>query len=186
MPAELKPSREAIRAFLNALFLHASGETYISLRAFRDDVKDAPPLFATAVRIDDPEVVDRSAAAAAQAAAAAEPHVFCPPVCTFHIPNGAKLEHLAEGVALSVELDTAPDAGLAKLREVLGKPTCITTSGGEWRNPTTGRLERKRHAHYRLVIPTRSSEEHERLREARELACRIAGGDASCIAIVHP
>jgi putative DNA primase/helicase len=182
----LNPNAGMLKAFLNAMFEHADAETFISLRAFRDDAKDAPPLFTDSVMIGDPTVVDRIIAAAASAAAAEKPCVFCPPVATFKTNNGARLEDLAEGVALSVDLDNAPDAGLAKLKGLLGKPTIVAVSGGTWHNPTTGREERKLHVHYRLAVPARSAEEHARLREARELAAEYAGGDRSNVAIVHP
>src|SRR5262249_43764204 len=115
-----------------------------------------------------------------------EPHVFCPPVCVFAKPNGAAAENLAEGVALSVELDANPYAALKKLTAILGKPTAVVASGGKWKNPETGRLEARVHLHWRLVEPTRDAADHERLREARALAAEIVGADKTAVSIVHP
>jgi P4 family phage/plasmid primase-like protien len=184
MVAQLKPDRAALLAFLNELFLHAGGNCYISLRAF-PDAKDGPPLFVEAVRVDDPELVNRIEARAAEAANG-RGGCFCPPVATFKHANGAKLEDLAEGLALSVECDEAPGAARGKLIAVLGKPTLTVASGGAWPNPHTQVSEPKLHLHWRLTVPARSAEEHKRLREARELAATLAGADRSNIATVHP
>jgi hypothetical protein len=40
--------------------------------------------------------------------------------------------------------------------------------------------------HWRFVEPTRSAEDHERLREARALAAEIAGADKTAVSPVHP
>src|SRR5262245_39683177 len=132
---DLRPDRAALAAFLNGLFVHASGAGYVNLRAFRDGA-DGPPLFVEPVRVDDPALVDRVEARAAEAANGVHAHCFCPPVATFKTANGARLEDLAEGVALSVECDQAPAAARAKLITLLGKPTVTVASGGEWFNPT--------------------------------------------------
>jgi hypothetical protein len=182
----LKPDRAALCVFLNELFRYADSLAFISLRAFRDDVKDKPPLFTEAVRIDDPALVDRIEARAREAANSSHGHVFAPPVATFKTANGAKVEDLAEGVALSVECDRAPSAARGKLIDVLGKPTVTVASGGEWFNPTTKITEPKLHLHWRLTSPARSAAEHGRLREARELAAALTGADRSNISIVHP
>jgi P4 family phage/plasmid primase-like protien len=186
--AALTPNVAQIRTFLNALFPYAGGDTFINLRAFRDDKPpgEAPALFTDAVQVDDPGIVDRFVAGAANAATALEPHVFSPPIATFKLPNGAKLTNLAEGVTLSVELDANPGAGLAKLTALLGRPTLVVASGGAWHNPISGREEDKLHVHYRLAAPTRIEEEHAKLREARELATEYTGGDPTGVTIVHP
>jgi putative DNA primase/helicase len=182
---ELRPNRDALAAFLNGLFLHADGGSYVNLRAFRDGA-DGPPLFVEAIRVDDPALVDRVEARAAEAANGQHPHCFCPPVATFKTANGAKLEDLREGLALSVECDQAPAAARAKLVELLGKPTMTVASGGEWLNAAVKRREPKLHLHWRLCQPARSAEEREQLREARELAATLVGADRSNISIVHP
>src|SRR5262249_56105389 len=130
--------------------LHADGGGYVNLRAFRDGA-DGPPLFVEAVRVDDPALVDRVEARAAEAANGVHAHCFCPPVATFKTANGARLEDLAEGVALSVECDQAPAAARAKLITLLGKPTVTVASGGEWFNPTAKQSQLKLHLHCPLA-----------------------------------
>ena len=178
--------REAVKSFFGCLFRHAKGETFINLRAFHDLKDDAPPLFIEAVKIGASNCIDRICARIHDAAKNAEPHVFCPTVCTFKEANGAAVENLAEGVALSVECDSEPYAALKRLREILGPPTVIVASGGVWKNLQTGELEHKLHLHWRLAVPTRDAADHERLREARALAAEIVGADKTGTAIVHP
>jgi primase-like protein len=180
-----QPDRNAVATFVDCLFRYASGDTFISLRAFRDEKKDAPPLFIEPVKVGAPDSVDRICARIHDAAAHPEPHVFCPPVCVFGEPNSAAVENLAEGVALSVECDSGPSAALKKLTSILGKPTAIVASGGTWKNEV-GRLEAKLHLHWRLAEPTRDDADHERLREARALAAELVGADKSATSIVHP
>jgi Protein of unknown function (DUF3987) len=62
----------------------------------------------------------------------------------------------------------------------------VVASGGEWVNPETGEVERKVHLHWRLAEPTRTAEDHARLKRARYLAQRLAGADATTIPLVHP
>jgi hypothetical protein len=148
--------------------------------------RGAPPLFIEPIKIGAPDFIDRVCERIHQTAAHSEPHVFCPPVCAFTEPSGAAAENLAEGVALSVECDANPYAALKKLAGILGKPTAIVASGGTWKNPETGRLEKKLHCHWRLVEPTRDPADHARLYEARALAAEIVGADKTAVALVHP
>ena len=62
----------------------------------------------------------------------------------------------------------------------------MVKSGGEWINPETGELEPKLHDYYRLKIPARDPETLKKLKQARELATEIVGGDASNVSAVHP
>ena len=112
--------------------------------------------------------------------------MFCPPVATFTNPKHAREADLAEGPVLSIECDIHPRATLAKLIALLGSPTMVVESGGVWTDPETGETEPKLHIYYRLQLPTRSKEEHQKLKLARKLATRIVGGDASNITVVHP
>jgi putative DNA primase/helicase len=185
-PVALEPSRAMISAHLNAVYRHASDATYLSLRAFDDRERDRPPLFVEAVRIDAPNLVDRIRARAAEAANTPSTAVFCPPVCTFKVANGAKLEDMAEGLVTVAELDERPSEMRAKLTALLGRPTEIVRSGGEWLNPVTGNLEPKLHLFWRLAVPTRTEAEHAQLREANELVAVVAGSDRSAISPVHP
>jgi hypothetical protein len=141
-----QPDRDAVATFVNCLFRYADG--YVNLRAFHDLKDGAPPLFVEPVKIGAPDFIERVCERIREAAAHPEPHVFCPPLCTFTEPNGAATENLAEGVALSVECDTNPYAALKKLTGILGNPTAIVASGGAWKNEA-GRLEAKLHLHWR-------------------------------------
>jgi hypothetical protein len=157
----------------------------INLRAFHDLRDNEPPLFIEAVRVGAPNCIERICARIHDAAIHEEPHVFCPPVCTFKEAGSAKTENLADGIALSVECDSAPYAARERLLEILGPTTAVVASGGTWVNPE-GKLERKLHLHWRLAEPARDAADHERLREARDLAAEIVGADASAKSVVHP
>jgi hypothetical protein len=143
--------RDAVATFVDCLFRYASEDTFINLRAFHDAKDGAPPLFVEPVQIGAADFIERVCERIHEAAVHPEPYVFCPPVCVFAKPNGAAGENLAEGVALSVECDANPYAALKKLVAILGKPTAIVASGGVWKNPETGRLEKKLHGHWRFV-----------------------------------
>ena len=175
--------RDAVTAFFNCLFRYAEG--YINLRAFHDSKDGSPPLFVEPIKIGAPNFIERVCERIHEAAAHPEPHVFCPPVCSFAEPSGAATENLAEGVALSVECDSNPYAALKKLTGILGKPTVVVASGGTWKNEA-GRLEAKLHLHWRLAEPTRDPADHARLYEARALAAEIVGADKTAVALVHP
>jgi hypothetical protein len=118
--------RDAVVAFVDCLFRYAEG--YINLRAFHDLKDGAPPLFVEPIRIGATDFIERVCDRIHEAAAHPEPHVFCPPVCSFSEPNGAATENLAEGVALSVECDSNPYAALKRLAGVLGKPTVVVAT----------------------------------------------------------
>jgi hypothetical protein len=59
-------------------------------------------------------------------------------------------------------------------------------SGGEWLNEETDELEPKVHLHWRLKKPSATVEDQARLYEARSLATKLVGADATAISIVHP
>src|SRR5262245_15640797 len=178
--------RDAVATFVDCLFRYADEKTYINLRAFHDLKDGAPPLFVEPVQIGAADFIERVCERIREAAAHPQPHVFCPPVCSFAEPHGAATENLAEGVALSVECDSNPYAAVKKLTGILGKPTAVVASGGSWKNPQSGRLEYKLHLHWRLAEPTRDPADHARLYEARALAAEIVGADKTAVALVHP
>ena len=92
----------------------------------------------------------------------------------------------AKASALSVECDQRPAKARQTLEALLGPATAVVASGGEWTNPETGEIEPKVHLHWRLKKPTTTTEEHDLLEEARELATKLVGGDGTNISIVHP
>ena len=138
------------------------------------------------IRVGDQELINIAYERARQAANWHEPAVFCPPLATFKTIKSAKTDNVQEGVALSVECDAAPNAALSQLEQLIGPPTVVVASGGEWLCPQTGEIQAKLHIHYRLKRPSQTAEEHAWLREAREIATNLVGADGSNKAIVHP
>ncbi|WP_191059274.1 AAA family ATPase [Geminicoccus harenae] len=184
------PDRTQIEAFYAEMFRHADDGTYAAVRAFHDDRSDpfavaqwsAPKINGQGFRPLTEAVVNLIEAASDHPT----PVVVCPPLATFTRPGSAKEADLANGLVLSVELDAAPAAALAKVTALLGQPTAVVASGGEWTNPETGEVEAKLHVHYRLSEPTRTAEEHARLKETRARLTALVGGDPTNIPAVHP
>ena len=181
----MSPDIDPIIAFHAALFKHASSDTFIAARAFRDDGTQAPPFLIQgtptreAVRV----VLDMADKAAGSSFAV----VVAPPIATFRTRAGAAESDLAEGVAISVDADTAdPDAAREVLTKLLGEPTVVVASGGEWTDPESGEVRDRLHLHWRLAQPTHHLGEHRRLKLARELAAQLVGGDPSAGPVVHP
>jgi hypothetical protein len=116
-----------------------------------------------------------------------KPVVFSPPLATFHpAANGrAREQDLLEAPAFSVELDQKPRAALEALERLLGCATLVIRSGGVWTNPTTGEIEDKLHAHWRLKKPARGAD-IAKLKQARRLATALIGGDPSNVPVCHP
>jgi hypothetical protein len=184
----LEPDRSQIEQFYDAAFRHAGEEGFISLRVFTQ--KDRKPLFqrlwkapAKSVRY----VIDVAVDNARRAANNEPPAQFAPPICVLK-PEAkwrAREEDLLLGLCISIECDEHPDAAQMMLEEILGPATAVVRSGGIWING--GDLpEDKKHLHWRLTKPTRTNEEHARLKRARALAARIVGADTSADSIVHP
>jgi hypothetical protein len=183
----LAPEVQALGRFTAAVFKRAHPSGLVSLRAFPDKgAKSGKAVFIEDISIGDPQFLEVVAIRAEQAATWHEPAVFCPPVVTLRVRGNAKKENVLEGVALSVECDESPNAATLRLGEILGLPTMIVASGGEWTNPDTGEVEPKVHIHWRLKTPTSTEPDHARLREARNLATKLVGGDATNIPLVHP
>jgi len=101
-------------------------------------------------------------------------------------PTSATEADIAEGVALSVDSDSHPMRSRQSLTQLLGEPTCVVLSGGQWTDPETGEVQDKVHLHWRLQEPTRTPEDHAVLKECRRLAGVIVGSDHSAVPLVHP
>jgi hypothetical protein len=175
-----------IAAFVDAIFRHADQGGWVSLRAFRDDV-DGRPVKIEPVRLNgDLAVIAEAAGAAARRAARHRyPVVFCPPLATFDNRAKADERSLANGLALSVELDADPERARKRLEFLIGPATVVVASGGIWDSPE-GEPQPKLHVHWRLREPTRTPEAHARLKKARAMATALVGGDASNKPVVHP
>ena len=186
---EVKTDPEQIHKFTEALFRYASEGTFISLRAFNDREKDTGAFAREAVLINGSglePVANRAATLAERCANAAQAIVFCPPVVTFNTADNAKAENVAEGVALSVDCDQAPNAAREKLESLLGQATVVVASGGQWTDPETGELQDKLHLHWRLNEPTQTIDDHALLKKARMLATKLVSGDDTNAPLVHP
>jgi hypothetical protein len=189
MSTGLLVARAEIAKFVTTLFLHADENTYISVRAFDQTDRAKPPFLMQSVKINgDPDGIITVAVRAAQRCADnARPGVFAPPVATFAIPRRARGEDVANGVAISVDLDEVdPDFALRRLEGLLGPVTLAVASGSDWVNPETGETKPKLHLHWRLSEPTRDAEDHDKLRQARVLSALLVGGDPTGSPVCHP
>ncbi len=189
MMANLAADRTELIRFTSALFRYADANTFAALRGFDQVSRRGPARLVEAVKITDDlsDLAERAALAAERCADTDEPAVFAPPICTFSNSGRARGEDLANGLALSVELDEG-DSGAArrKLEGLLGPATVVVASGGEWTHPDTGEIFPKLHIHWRLSEPTREQDDHHRLRQARDMACTLVGADPTGKPVVHP
>lgn len=185
--SELMPERHTLARFISVMFKYANPKGYVSLRAFPDKGGSSErAIFTDAIDLGSADLLDITYERARQAANWNEPAVFCPPVATFKTFENAKTDNILEGVALSVECDSNPKQALVQLEQLIGMPTMVVASGGEWTCPDTGELQPKLHIHWRLKRPSQTPDEHARLREAREIATNLVGADGTNKAIVHP
>jgi RecA-family ATPase len=182
----LEPDRDQIEIFVDALFRYASKDGFVSSRAFFDGDDDRPfriqgiPLSGGLGFL-----IDAAEDDARRAAQCPKPVVFCPPVAIFANKDRATERDLAQGIALSVELDVQPRAAVDKLVAILGPPTVLVRSGGTWADPGTGEKQDKLHAYWRLKSPAQGGD-LERLKRARKLAAAVVGGDPTNVPAVHP
>jgi Primase C terminal 2 (PriCT-2) len=196
----LQPDAEQLGRFVTTVFKYAT-TGLVSLRAFahKDEKKadttdiekvktNSSLLFDRRFEVDDLGALIHGATVAARHAANGNrPAVFAPPLTAFHdYARTASESNVAEAYVISVECDAHPRAALTKLTAVLGAPTLVVESGGRWLNPETNQPEPKLHLHWRLAVPASDLESLSKLKEARSLACRIVGADASNVPLVHP
>jgi len=182
---ELEPDRAALATFVNAIFKHAGTEGFVSLRSFVENPNKTFRIQGVALSGGLDFLIDAAADDAYRAANAPHSVVFCPPLAVFTNKDRATERDLLKGLALSVECDKHPREALAKLETVLGKPTVIVRSGGAWTDPKTEQVHDKLHLHWRLAKPATGGGLL-KLKQARDLAARIAGGDTSNTPVVHP
>lgn len=183
----LTADRAQLATFLDALFRYADEGTYVSWRAFRDDVKNAPPVLIESSQVtgDPADLLDAAERTATAAARFPQPAVYCPPVVTLTSATQAREADLANGLALSVECDQQPARARAVLERLLGSATVVVASGGMWLDPDSGTPQPKLHLHWRLSEPVGAAEYHA-LKRARTLATALVGGDATNTPAVHP
>ena len=185
----LSADRDQLDKFIGHVFKHADPEGRISLRGFLNNDQSGPAVILEDAKRGDPTLLELAVATASKAANDERGIVFSPPIATFNNVRSntrrgflrATTENLRQGLTLSVELDKNPTAGRRKLELLLGAATVVVASGG-----TTEEGEDKLHCHWVLTKPTDTETEHADLKEARALACRLVGADASGTSIVHP
>lgn len=183
----LHADRDQLDRFIAALFRYADQGTFASLRAFDQTDRSVPPALIRAVEINSDLRKLTNAAVRAVDDIGDRHVVFAPPICTFTNPDRARGADLANGLALSVEIDEGDtSAARIKLESLIGAATLVVQSGSEWIDPITGEIHPKRHIHWRLNEPTREQSDHDKLRQARDLAARLVGADPTGKPIVHP
>jgi hypothetical protein len=183
----LEPDRDELERFVAALFRYAEDGGFVSIRAFLHE-QDKPPAYIRPVRVNGAglaPIVFEATAAARNAAVGR--WVLAPPVATFADPKAATEAVIANGLAISIDLDSgSPREALRRLEGLLGPATVVVASGGEIADPETGEVHPKLHGHWRLSEPTRTPEEHAALKQARRLACLLAGADPTMAPPCHP
>ena len=156
------------------------------MRAFyEDNSKKAFRINPTALSGGLRFLVDVAEDDARRAANDPRPVVFCPPIATFVGKGRAREVDILEGLALSVECDHHPQGARETLERILGPATVVVRSGGWWTDPATGQQHDKLHLHWRLAAPA-TGEALAKLKEARDLATRVVGGDPSNKPVCHP
>jgi len=189
MDTSLKVDTEQIATFVTDLFRYAEAGEYVSLRGFDQFRRDVPPVIIRAQQLgqDLNELVTAAVAAAQSCADHQEPAVFAPPICAFSNSEHARVVDISSELVVSVEVDDVdPDAARSILESMLGPATIVVSSGSDWTNPMTGEVKPKTHIHWRLNEPTRTPDDHQRLRHARDLAARLVGADPTGKPVVHP
>lgn len=189
MGALLIAQETEIAEFVSALFRYSDEGTVIALRSFPHDEDRPQPRIQgwPVIRDGMAEVIRAATKAANEAANDPQPMVFCPPVATFQPTRRAREEDLANGVAISVEIDRGDTrSAKTKLEHLLGPVTIAVASGGEWTDPDNGEVFPKLHLHWRLSEVTKTPEDHKRLKQARDLAMVLVGADPSAVPLVHP
>jgi hypothetical protein len=183
----LEPDRDQLEIFFDAILRHRGTDGFISLRSFHegDDSKKALRITPVSLKGDFRYLIDCALDDARRAAQFPEPIVFCPPTCVFGNKDNAREQDVLAGLVLSVECDRSPHNARRQLEDLLGLPTVVVRSGGQWIDDD-GEVHDKLHLHWRLAQPARSPEDLIALKNARMSAARLVGGDESNNPICHP
>jgi hypothetical protein len=179
----LEPDRNEIEVFVDAIFRHASAEGFVAVRSFYES-EDKVFRISSCPAGDFKFLVNVAEDDARRAAQFPKPIVFAPPLATFSVKDRARESDILEGLALSVECDRHPQEARQTLEELLGPATVVVRSGGRWVNGGDV-AEDKLHLHWRLTVAARK-DTLAKLKQARILATRLVGGDASNVPPCHP
>lgn len=183
----LEPDRDQIAMFVDALFRYAAPQGFVSLRAFYEDGGTKPfRITPTSLAGGLPFLIDVAEDDARRAANHPKPIVFCPPIAVFADKDHAREQDVVGGLALSVECDSRPREACFVLEQIIGPPTLIVCSGGKWIDPESEQEYDKLHLHWRLAAPAQDAAALKKLKQARDLATHIAGGDPSNRPVCHP
>jgi hypothetical protein len=181
----LAPDRDQIEIFVEAIFRSAKHAGFVSLRSFFDTKDGVFQIVPISMVGGLPFLIDEAVRYAATAAESEDPIVFCPPLAVFANRKQARETDVAEALALSIECDRHPQQARQTLEALLGPATVVVQSGGTWANGGTA-PEPKLHLHWRLARPARGPQALKKLKQARTLATRLVGGDASNVPPCHP
>jgi hypothetical protein len=186
--AELRPDRDQIKIFVDALFRHAGEAGFVSIRAFPDNKVERKPFRINPTPLTGGHgfIVDVAEDDAYRAANHLKPIVFCPPIAVFSNREHAREQDVLLGLELSAECDRHPQAAREKLEQRLGSATVVVVSGGKWTDPATGEVHPKLHLHWRLKKPAEGKDALAKLKRARELAIKLTGADPSNAPVCHP
>lgn len=202
----LAPDREQLGRFARHVWGYMLGHGATgkaSLRCFpNNDRGSGPPARVRDIELSGLGDLETLIDAAYQMAREAAEHhwTFAPPLALFGDQlakrrNGEPAAHVFAGeqnlaCAAGIVLDLDGKAGnprevLELCRSQLGQPVLVIESGGLWLDPRAGELVPKLHAHWR-TLPAQTAAELRALKEARILAVRLAGDDASAVSPAHP
>jgi hypothetical protein len=185
-PPILAPDRHQIETFTRVIFRHAALTGYVSLRSFHDSAGTTVFSITTIPLGRGLEaVIEEAVDEAHRAANAPMPVVFCPPLSVFDNREHARAQDISQGLVLSVECDQHPQHAREILESILGPATVVVKSGGLWVNGG-GIAEPKLHLHWRLKVPAADPAALKKLTDARDIAAKLVGGDASNKPICHP
>ena len=179
----LEPDRDQLEIFVDALFRHAGDKGFVAVRSFYEGA-DKPFRLSTAnlsggLRF----LIDVAEDDARRAAQNPAPVVFCPPLAVFGNKDHAREQDLLEGLALSVECDQHPGEARTTLEDLLGPATVVVESGGTWVN---GGNAGKQAAPALAADRPATGKALAALKQARDLAARLVGGDPSNKPVCHP
>jgi hypothetical protein len=181
----LEPNRNQIEIFVEGMLRHCRKDGVVSLRAFYESEDKSFRITNVSLKGGLSFLMEAAEDDARRAANHPKPVVFCPPVAVFAPTGRAREIDLLEAPAFSIELDKNPRTALEGLQRLLGFATLVVRSGGQWTNPTTGEVEDKLHAHWRLKEPARGAD-IAKLKRARQLATALVGGDPTNVPACHP
>jgi Protein of unknown function (DUF3987) len=185
--ALLESNRDQLEIFVEALFRYVGKDGYISMRTFYENDDSDKPVRTTPTSLAGGLgfIVDVAEDDARRAANEPKATVFCPPVAVFSNKNQAREVDLLVGPALVVECDECPHEARTKLEQLLGSPTLVVRSGGQWTDPATGQVYDRVHLYWRLTQGAKG-DNLEKLKQTRKLATYLVGGDITNIPICHP